>query len=194
MENIVTKDIADLTDDEIQSLNLPEYIKLEQLNGYDNNYMFMPPTRPQPDNIFYPVIVTANMHINHIHDKSSPFKTMQECNAYCKRMNHKLGHTDRSMFMLLESIRLEMLLRKKLQQSGELKIKSDYIIRESAGFKYILYDKGNGILTAASINEALNTGLAAIEREKKVVEKKVKEESKSKSMKMYSHVKRDWPW
>ncbi len=167
MEILLTKNISELTDEEIKSLNLPEYIKLEQLNGYDNNYMFVPPVTTQLNDVYFPVTVTANMHIDNFSDKSTPFKSLQECTEYCNKMNNKIGHTQRSMFMILESIRLELLLRKKLKQTGEIKIKSNYSIRETAGMKYILYDKGNGVLTASSINEALNTGLAAIKREKK---------------------------
>lgn len=181
MEVLITKNISDLTDEEIKSLNLPEYIKLEQLKGYDHNYMHIPPTKPHPNGAYYPVIVTANMHIDHIHDKMTPFKSLQECAEYCDKMNRKDGHTEKSMFMILESIRLEELLRKKLKQDGELKIKSDYTIRESAEFKYILYDKGVGILAAASVNEALNTGLAAIKREKGI-EQKADNKSQTKSM------------
>lgn len=188
MEALITKNISDLTDEEIRSLNLPEYIKLEKLQGYDNNYMYTPPAKPHLNGVYYPVIVSANMHINHIHDKMTPFKSLQECSDYCEKMNRKDGHTDKSMFMILESIRLEELLRKKLEQEGEIKIKSDYTIRESAGFKYILYDKGVGILTVASINEALNTGLATIKREQGK-EQKAEKKAETKCMSMIDRFK-----
>lgn len=191
MQTLLLRDISDMTYDEIESLKLTEYSAIEHSKNDETNYMYVVPTEQQANvnGEYKPVKVFANKHKEPLTDKAQSFRSLQECSVFCAEKNKKLGHTIKSMFMILESIRLEELLRKKLRLEGELKIKSDYVIRESAGFKFILFDKGNGIITTASINDALNNGLAAIKREEQKAVKK--EEVKTKAIRNTRH---DYNW
>lgn len=170
MNTILSKDICELSPEEIKALKLHEFVKLEHPGENRSNCMYYTPAKPQQDDpeVYYPIVIYANKHSQAVIDYSEPFNTHNECIAFCKEKNSALGHDKPSMFMLLESIRLEELLRWKLKLDGVLRINSDYTIREAAGFKYILYDKGNGILTTSSIINALEHGLAAVKRERDI--------------------------